>query len=98
MVAPMVHLNGDTKQTLQTNLINASRAIDKAIEALRETCPHGRNYYRILTPEEKKYTPTFPAAYYQARTEYIARMESLRKVNDELLTIFEAIEKGETEC
>ncbi len=96
MIAPMIHLNGDTKQTLQTNLINASRAIGKAMDALRETLPHGRNYYMILTDGE---TPcTYTNAYRQARSEYVARMESLRKVNDELLTIFGAIEKGKTEC
>ena len=96
MIAPMIHLNGDTKQTLQTNLINAHQAIAQAIKKLRETSPHGRNYYPILMDNEK--SCTYTSAYYQARAEYVARMESLRKVNDELLTIYTAIEKGKTEC
>jgi hypothetical protein len=44
IIPPKVNLNGDTKDTLLTDLMNAKLAIDAADEAMAKATPHGRNY------------------------------------------------------
>jgi hypothetical protein len=86
MRAPLVHLNGTSKDALFTALLNAGRAVRIAIEAVRETAPHQRDYH-----------PLPPAAWEQARAEWEARMASLHTVYKELEAIAIAVNDGKTE-
>ena len=45
MISPVIHPNGDRKDTLLRNLQDAYRAVSQAITALRECAPNGRNCY-----------------------------------------------------
>lgn len=82
MIAPRVHMNGDTKGELQRTLIEAVHAIKQAQKALIETSPHARNYYVISD-----------AAYTQARAEHVSRVTRLKDIEDELIAIYGAIEE-----
>jgi len=44
-IAPIVHSNGTSKASLIDNLEAVWYAIDKAMDALREAGPNGRDYY-----------------------------------------------------
>jgi alkylhydroperoxidase/carboxymuconolactone decarboxylase family protein YurZ len=84
IIAPRVHLNGDTKATLQSDLADAAKAIRQAQEALRKTLPNARSYYVIG-----------PDAFSRARNEYMERSEKLQDIYDELAAIFNAISEGQ---
>lgn len=86
MIAPLIHLNGDTKNELQEKLAEACRAISQAQAALRDTAPNQRNFY-----------PLEADAFTRARAEYQARQEHLQLVYNELMAIFDAIDHGRTE-
>lgn len=45
VITPIIHLNGDRRETLMENLESAYRAVDDAMDKLRECAPNGRNYY-----------------------------------------------------
>ena len=45
VVTPIIHLNGDRKQTLIAQLHNAYAAINQAYTVLSQCSPNGRNYY-----------------------------------------------------
>lgn len=83
MMVPRIHLNGTAKSDLTTALELAYRALMSAKQALVDTCPHARDYYIISD-----------TAYQQARTEYLARLKDLETVQDELLTLYTAIQDG----
>jgi hypothetical protein len=74
-------LNGTHPEALQEAIREASSALREALEKLAETCPNGRDYY-----------PQGDGALRVALAEHAARMEHLRTVDRELLTLFEAIE------
>ena len=88
LYAPLIHSNGTSKKELQEAIANAAREIRKASEALRETLPHGRDYYPLRDN----------LAYNKARAQYIAQSTALQNIYDELVAIFNAIENGETTC
>lgn len=44
-IAPIIHLNGTSRLQLIDNLEAVWYAIDKAMDALREAGPNGRDYY-----------------------------------------------------
>jgi len=72
VVTPIIHMNGDRKDTLIRNLEDAYRAVRAAQLALRECAPNGRNYY----PE--------PGRFERARAQYDARMAQLERVIESL--------------
>lgn len=74
IVAPLVHLNGTAGGDLANGYRAACIALDKAREALRATCPNGRDYYRHADP----------GAMAQATREHDARCARLRAVGEEL--------------
>jgi hypothetical protein len=45
IVAPIVHLNGTSKNHLLSALSDAYDALDAAAESLRQCSPNGRDYY-----------------------------------------------------
>ena len=47
IVTPIIHMNGDRKQTLMDNIENAYMAVREAMKKLRECAPNGRNYYLV---------------------------------------------------
>lgn len=60
-IAPRVHLNGDTREELISQLTDAALALGDALTALRKAMPNARNYYVISE-----------SAFNRARTEHIA--------------------------
>ena len=88
IIAPLVHMNGTSKDVLQCDLMNAARKIREAQDALRETCPNARDYYPLKEP----------GAFQRARDEYWVRQEHLQLVYNELLALFEAIDQRQTEA
>jgi hypothetical protein len=63
---PTLHLNGTGRTTLRDEYAAAYDAMEKARNAFASTTLNGRDYY-----------PQGPDAYYQARRERNAAMESL---------------------
>lgn len=47
LAVPFVHLNGDRRETLLTNLENAYTAVMAAMDAMRQCSPNGRNAYPV---------------------------------------------------
>ncbi len=78
-IAPRVHLNGDTKATLQIGIYDSVRAVEIAIDSLCRIFPHGRNYFGA-------------DQYGQARAEHEDRIIRLQSVRDELLALYQALD------
>lgn len=47
LAVPVVHLNGDRRETLADRLDAAYEAVSAAMDALRECAPNGRNAYPV---------------------------------------------------
>ena len=86
MIAPRVHMNGTSRASLLEAIAEASQAVSLAIDAMRNTAPHRRDYY-VIGPE----------AYPQARDEYATRVIRLHETNDELVALYRAIEENQIE-
>ena len=82
MIVPTVHLNGTSKDELLRQVRNADSWICRAMEALREAYPNGRDYY-----------PQGPGALKQATEEHRARIDRLVDIRTELLALEAAIEE-----
>ena len=78
MQKPMIHLNGDTAETLADLNFDALQRVTDAMEAIMKATPNARNFY-----------PIGPDAYPTARAEHVARLESLAKVAADLSAIAE---------
>lgn len=72
VVTPIIHMNGDCREVLVDRLEVAYAAVNAAMDALRECCPHGRNYY----PE--------PGRMVLALVQHRMRQEHLKVVSDSL--------------
>lgn len=72
IITPIIHLNGDRRETLVTNLEDAYRAVNAAIKALTWCAPNGRNYYPELGRMQK------------SEVQHQARMAHLKAVRDSL--------------
>ncbi len=77
LTIPTIHLNGSSKESLVKDLKNAHTAIRNAIDALRETAPHGRDYY--LQGDK---------AFEKARNEHCERVVKLEAVKKEIIHIY----------
>ncbi len=66
MQLPMIHLNGDSQDSLIEQQANVLAALRGAEEAIRAATPHGRNYH-----------PLGPDAYQAAVREHRARQAAL---------------------
>ena len=50
----IVNMNGDSKETLINDRMNAYHAINKAIQEYAKIMPHGRNYQTNTSPDDFK--------------------------------------------
>jgi hypothetical protein len=53
IVLPIIHMNGDTRETLLANLSNLYSALREADRALCQCSPNGRNFYPVPGLMEK---------------------------------------------
>jgi predicted HAD superfamily phosphohydrolase len=72
LIVPILHLNGTSKQELVQLRCQAYRALDKAIEALKNMAPHGRDYYPV------------PGLLTKAQEQHLRRLKALADVQAEL--------------
>jgi hypothetical protein len=79
-IAPMVHLNGTSRDELESQLAKAEGAVRLAIDAVAECSPNARDYY-----------PLGDTAFPMARDQHRSRLQRLEAVRAELLEIFEAV-------
>lgn len=79
MILPVIHLNGTSKDALLDAYGIAVDALNTAYRAIKETAPHGRDYY-----------PMGPHAMKVATEEH---MERLRKVDAVRIEIEEMMTK-----
>lgn len=84
MQLPLVHLNGSSRDSLRVQYENAARAVNDALRALDDSAPNARDYY-----------PLSPAAYEAARREHAARVDKVRSVHEELLSLFNHVDSVE---
>lgn len=73
MMKPSIHLNGTSRGDLFDAYVDATVAVEAAIDAVAKAYPHGRDYY-----------PQGDDAFDKARAEHNARLEALNKVANEL--------------
>jgi ethanolamine utilization cobalamin adenosyltransferase len=73
LAMPSVHLNGTGKRTLLLGYQTAISALNLAIDAVRDTAPHGRDYY-----VQRNHPIQI------AMAEHYARLEKLHQVAREL--------------
>ena len=78
--APTVHVNGTAYEVLLEQHLNAASTVRKAIEALGQAAPNGRDYY-----------PQGPAAIRAAMEQHVQRVRRLQSVYDELERMAELI-------
>lgn len=84
--APIVHLNGTSKQYLQEQIETAYSALNAAYDALKKTAPNGRDYY-----------PLGPDAMKRAQDQHTNRLIRLTNTMKELELIQNMIDCGQTE-
>jgi hypothetical protein len=77
---PTIHINGSSPKDLFENACEALGALRKAIQAVEETSPNGRDYY-----------PQGDGAIKTAVCEHASRIERLRSVIAELEELAEHI-------
>lgn len=68
IITPIIHLNGDRRETLLANIEHAYEAVQNAIEALQRCAPNGRNFYPV------------PGRFEKAEAQHWTRMEHLGSV------------------
>jgi hypothetical protein len=86
MIFPTIHLNGTSGDDLLSQTTDAMLALFAAINALKVTGPHGRDYY-VLGPRVID----------AAMAEHIARIQKLEAVQADLVAIYESIDAQMTE-
>jgi hypothetical protein len=84
IVTPIIHPNGDRKDTLIANLKYAYRVTMAAMDALQQCAPNGRNYY------------SEPGRLQRAKAQHRRRQAHLHAVLDELRTEADQIEAETT--
>lgn len=70
LVAPKIHTNGTHPEALVGALVGACNALEAALDALRETAPHARDYS--------------PEAFTRARHQHEDRVRAVEKVKNQL--------------
>ena len=81
IVTPIIHMNGTSKRALIDQLCTAYRAVQDAMDALRQASPNGRDFY----PE--------PGRLQKAEAQHRARQERLQAVLESLEAEAEAIDR-----
>ncbi len=82
LLAPLIHMNGSSAETLLDGYRAAHDAINAGLDALRACAPNGRDYY-----------PIGDHAFKQAVREHEERGAALRKVLAEIEMIAENIQE-----
>jgi len=82
MVFPTVHLNGTSKNALREQALDAVEALDKALKAMAEAAPNGRDFY-----------PQGEVVLVQAQVEHRARMKEVEQVASEYRAMVNAIDE-----
>ena len=79
IITPILHMNGTSREELLDQLWNAERAVQRAIDAVVQASPNGRDYYQE------------PGRLQKAQSQNLARMAQLEAVADSLIA--EAIQE-----
>ena len=82
-IAPIVHLNGTSKNRLMGQLREACDALHTATGALIEASPHQRDYY-----------PLHSETWRQAREDHRERIRVVEEMRNDLMAIAIAIDEG----
>lgn len=80
MITPMIHLNGTSRETLIDQHKLAIDKIEEALQALEGCAPNARDYYLYSFPALKA-----------AESDHVNRVEKLKNVKSELITMLDAI-------
>lgn len=80
LICPVVHLNGDTKETLLRGYEESYHVLNQALEVMRMMAPNGRNYY-----------PLGNAAYGEAADQYREMCKRIHDTQVEIHAIMEGI-------
>jgi len=83
VIIPTIHLNGTSKQELLEQALEANFHLRKALHALTEMYPNGRDYY-----------PQGTEAYAQARKDHDARISAVTQVLKEIDELAFEISQG----
>jgi hypothetical protein len=81
ILAPVVHLNGTSRDELRDGYANAHTAVEQAIKVVEQASPNARDYY--VQGDD---------AFRLARQAHIDRLTALEYVANELLALFFAVE------
>lgn len=81
MMIPTVHLNGTSWASLIAQIESAVNAIDKALEAISDASPNGRDYY-----------PQGDSAFKKALIEHESRLHRLREIKNEYHQIWDELQ------
>lgn len=80
MIAPVVHLNGTSREELEKQLRGAVEGLQRAREEMEDASPNQRDYYLLGQ-----------AAWVQAHREHQLRVAKVREVEVELTQILEVV-------
>lgn len=80
IILPIIHLNGDSADTLIANLKKQYRSLSTAMITLKRGAPNARNYY----PD--------PGRYEQALEQFNRRHQLLKDMQEELLVELQGIQ------
>lgn len=86
LLAPLIHMNGSSADTLIDGYRAAHSALSAGLDALYACSPNGRDYY----PQAKQGCPD---PFKQARREHDARIERVRQTLTEIESIVENIQE-----
>ncbi len=75
LAKPMIHMNGTSKESINKDLERVYTALSAAYEALKQCCPHGRDYY---TYNDNSST------YEKALAEHRERQKAIDAIKDEI--------------
>lgn len=81
MIVPSIHLNGTSRDDLVRQCVQATTALQTALQKLEMATPHPRDYYVQNDPNAGK----------TARAEHRRRCELVKSVLDEMQALGEAI-------
>lgn len=81
IVAPSVHLNGSSRDTLRDGYAQAHTAVEAAIREVERVEVNARDYY-----------VQGDAVFTRARREHVERLSALQRVADELLALFFSVD------
>src|SRR5262245_23098174 len=88
LITPIVNLNGSSAEELMNYRLNVCKELEKAVEALFQGMPHGRDYQ---THPKSRELGGYSTVAEEAREAWRDRIEALRIINSELMADAQAI-------